>query len=205
MVGASLGEFEAGYSQHGRTREHAMLAYATGIRKLIVLINQMDNRHIEYQKERYQEITGEMTLFFKKRLPDLDYVFVPTSMAKGDNVLERSENMPWYKGPTLLGLLNRITGISRLSEVQMEEVRPSTKNLHAPFFVSRRSSLFSPVRVHVFQVWKMEEQTDRLIVHARVDSGLLKVGQELEMVPRKQHSEKFTVEHIAENYITRFV
>jgi elongation factor 1-alpha len=109
VIASGVGEFEAGYAKTGQTREHALLAFTLGVRQMICLINKMDDKSVKYSKSRYQEIVSEMKKFLKtvgfkpKKIP-----FIPISGWVGDNMLESSKNMPWYKGPYVLKALDAI-------------------------------------------------------------------------------------------------
>ena len=97
IIAAGTGEFEAGISKDGQTREHALLAYTLGVRQLIVAINKMDTT--KWSESRYQEIIKETSNFIKKVGYNPKTVpFVPISGFNGDNMIEVSENCPWYKG-----------------------------------------------------------------------------------------------------------
>merc|ERR1711865_408292 len=61
MIAAGRGEFEAGFSSEGQTREHALLAQTMGVREMIVAINKMDDPSVLYKQDRYDEIKGELT------------------------------------------------------------------------------------------------------------------------------------------------
>lgn len=92
VVSANTGEFEAGISANGQTREHALLAYTLGVRQMIVAINKMDM--IQYSEERFNEVKSELTTYIKKVGYNPDNVpFVPISGFKGDNMLETSVNV----------------------------------------------------------------------------------------------------------------
>jgi bifunctional enzyme CysN/CysC len=82
-----------------QSRRHAFLATLLGIPHLVVCINKMDL--VGYSQERYEEIRQEFAM--KLEVPDLS--FVPMSALAGDNVVDRSESMPWYEGQALLPLL----------------------------------------------------------------------------------------------------
>lgn len=97
IIAAGTGEFEAGISKDGQTREHALLAYTLGVKQLIVAINKMDTT--KWSEDRYKEIIKETTNFIKKVGYNPKCVpFVPISGFNGDNMLELSSNCPWYKG-----------------------------------------------------------------------------------------------------------
>ena len=99
VVAAGTGEFEAGISPNGQTREHALLAYTLGVKQMIVAVNKMDSTQPAYSGDRYTEIVSEVSAFIKKigwnpkAIP-----FVPISGWVGDNMIEPSTNMPWFKG-----------------------------------------------------------------------------------------------------------
>lgn len=101
IVAAGTGEFEAGISKNGQTREHALLAYTLGVKQLIVGINKMDSTEPRYSEKRYEEITKEVSAYIKKiGYNPKSVAFVPISGWHGDNMLEESTNMPWFKGWT---------------------------------------------------------------------------------------------------------
>ena len=88
-----------------QTQEHVFLARTLGIDELIVAVNKMDL--VDYQESRYNETVEEVTKLLKQvRFNTEDASFVPTSAFEGDNVSDRSDNTPWYDGPTLLEALN---------------------------------------------------------------------------------------------------
>nr|BAN39354.1 elongation factor 1-alpha 1 [Entamoeba histolytica] len=108
IVAAGTGEFEAGISKNGQTREHILLSHTLGVKQMIVGVNKMDA--IQYKQERYEEIKKEISAFLKKTGYNPDKIpFVPISGFQGDNMIEPSTNMPWYKGPTLIGALDSVT------------------------------------------------------------------------------------------------
>ncbi|KAL6069738.1 translation elongation factor EF-1 alpha [Balamuthia mandrillaris] len=109
IIASGEGEFEAGISKNGQTREHALLAFTLGVKQMIVCINKMDDKSVNYSEKRYEEIKTEVSAYLKKvgynpeRVP-----FIPISGWTGDNMIERSDKLPWYKGPTLLEALDQI-------------------------------------------------------------------------------------------------
>merc|ERR1712130_637486 len=99
IVAAGTGEFEAGISKEGQTREHALLAYTLGVKQLIIGVNKMDSTTPPYSEARFTEITKEVSTYIKKIGYNPKAVaFVPISGWNGDNMLEASPNMSWYKG-----------------------------------------------------------------------------------------------------------
>ena len=85
-----------------QSRRHAFLATLLGIPHLIVCINKMDL--VEFSEQRFDEIRADFRNFATK-LEAADITFVPISALAGDNVVERSNSMPWYEGSSLLHLL----------------------------------------------------------------------------------------------------
>jgi len=99
ICASSTGEFEAGISKNGQTREHAILAYTLGVKQMIVGVNKMDNTEPPYSEARFTEIKKEVSNFLKKAGYNPKTVaFVPISGWVGDNMIEASANMGWYKG-----------------------------------------------------------------------------------------------------------
>merc|ERR1711998_445062 len=108
IVASSTGEFEAGISKDGQTREHALLAYTLGVKQMRVAMNKMDNTTPPYAEARYKEIKEEVSSFLKKTGYDPDKIpFIPISGFHGDNMIEVSTNMDWYKGNCLLDSLDQ--------------------------------------------------------------------------------------------------
>jgi len=97
IIAAGTGEFEAGISKDGQTREHALLAYTLGVKQLIVAVNKMDTTN--WSEERFNEIIKEVSGFIKRvGYNPKTVAFVPISGWHGDNMLEDSTNMTWFKG-----------------------------------------------------------------------------------------------------------
>jgi elongation factor 1-alpha len=123
VISAAPGEFEAGISQDGQTREHALLAFTLGIRQVIVAINKMDNKNINWTQDRFTEIVNEATNFLKKTgFKPENIRFVPISGLEGENLTKKTDKMPWYKGPCLT---EAIDGLDK-------PVRPIDKPLRLP-------------------------------------------------------------------------
>merc|ERR1712157_378315 len=66
IIAPGTGEFEAGISKNGQTREHALLAYTLGVKQLIVAVNKMDSTEPPYSQSRFEEIQKEVSGFIKK-------------------------------------------------------------------------------------------------------------------------------------------
>uniref|UniRef100_A0A6N2LP56 Tr-type G domain-containing protein n=1 Tax=Salix viminalis TaxID=40686 RepID=A0A6N2LP56_SALVM len=123
IIDSTTGGFEAGISKDGQTREHALLAFTLGVKQMICCCNKMDATTPKYSKARYDEIIKEVSSYLKKVGYNPDKIpFVPISGFEGDNMIERSTNLDWYKGPTLLEALDQI----------QEPKRPTDKPLRLP-------------------------------------------------------------------------
>jgi elongation factor 1-alpha len=109
VVSARKGEFEAGMSPEGQTREHILLARTLGIEQVIVAVNKMDAPDVNYSQQRYNEIVNTLKKYFKSIGYNPDVIpFVPVSAWTGENLIERSPNTPWYNGPTLVEALDNL-------------------------------------------------------------------------------------------------
>merc|ERR1719462_60243 len=88
IVAGSTGEFEAGISKDGQTREHALLAYTLGVKQMIVAVNKMDNTEPPYSEARFKEIKKEVGASMKKVGFKIGQcAFVPISGWHGDNMV----------------------------------------------------------------------------------------------------------------------
>lgn len=167
VIASGTGEFEAGIAKNGQTREHALLAFTLGVKQLIVAINKMDDKTTNYSEARYTEIKTEVSSFIKKIGYNPEKVhFVPISGFNGDNMLERSTNMPWYKGPTLIEALDLVE----------EPKRPSDK----------------PLRVPLQDVYKIGGIGT--VPVGRVETGILKPGMVVTFAPAMITTEVKSVE-----------
>ena len=88
-----------------QTRRHSFLASLLGVPHLVLCVNKMDL--VDWSEDRFDELVEEFREF-ARRLDIHDLRFVPVSALEGDNVVERSGNMDWYHGPTVLELLEEI-------------------------------------------------------------------------------------------------
>lgn len=107
VIDSTPGGFEAGISKDGQTREHALLAYTLGVKQLICACNKMDATEPKYSQDRFNEIKKEVSSYIKRVGYNPEKVpFVPISGWNGDNMIEKGDNIGWYKGPTLLEALD---------------------------------------------------------------------------------------------------
>ena len=167
IIDASRGSFEAGISKEGQTREHALLAHTLGVKQMIVGVNKMDDWSVGYSQERFTEIKLEVSAYLKTlgykpaKIP-----FVPISGWVGDNMIDRSTNMPWYKGPCLLEALDQIH----------PPKRPTDK----------------PLRVPLQDVYKIGGIGT--VPVGRVETGVMKPGEHILFAPTTITSEVRSIE-----------
>uniref|UniRef100_A0A8D1XAD1 Elongation factor 1-alpha n=1 Tax=Sus scrofa TaxID=9823 RepID=A0A8D1XAD1_PIG len=135
IVASGVGEFESGISKNGQTREHALLAYTLGVKQLIVAVNKMDITEPPYCSTRFEEISREVKTYIKKIGYDADTVpFVPISGWLGDNVIEPSAKMPWFRSWKITRKEGNVVGTTLLEALDsiVPPTRPTDKPLRLP-------------------------------------------------------------------------
>lgn len=140
-----------------QTRRHAFIASLLQIPYMIVAVNKMDL--VEYSEQRFREIVEEFQ-DFSDNLDINDITFIPISALKGDNVVDQSDNMPWYNGPTLLH--------------RLENVRPEADRNQVDF----RFPVQHVIRPH----------QDFRGFAGQVASGKIRPGEEVVVLPSKKTS-----------------
>jgi len=128
-----------------QTKEHAFLAKTLGINHMIVTVNKMDM--VNYDQKKFEQVASQV----KKLLQMLGYKnvqIIPTSAWNGDNIVHKSDKMPWYNGPTLFEALDQIP----------EPPKPTDKPLRIPI-----QDVYSIKGVGTVPV-------------GRVETGILRVG-----------------------------
>ena len=91
-----------------QTKEHMFLSMTLGIKQLIIAVNKMDME--DYSEDRFNEVKDEVSTLLKSIGRDPKTTpFIPLSAFEGDNIKEKSDNMPWYKGDTLMDELDKLT------------------------------------------------------------------------------------------------
>ncbi|KAJ5595031.1 Eukaryotic peptide chain release factor GTP-binding subunit [Penicillium hispanicum] len=108
VISSRRGEYETGFEKGGQTREHALLARNTGVAKLVLVVNKMDDPTVEWSKERFDECTVKVIKFlealgYKKS----DIFCMPISAQRTIGIKDRvpKDLAPWYDGPSLLEYL----------------------------------------------------------------------------------------------------
>ncbi|MBI6119754.1 sulfate adenylyltransferase subunit 1 [Salegentibacter maritimus] len=146
-------------ARHGvieQTKRHSFIASLLNIPHLIVCVNKMDL--VDYSEEVYNNIIAQFEEFSSKLLMK-DVRFIPISALKGDNVVNRSENMSWYPNGTLLSTL---------------------ENLHISSDINKIDARF-PVQTVLRP--QSDEHRDYRGYAGRIASGIYRVGDEVAVLP----------------------
>jgi len=184
ICASSTGEFEAGISKNGQTREHAILAYTLGVKQMIVGVNKMDNTEPPYSEARFTEIKKEVSNFLKKAGYNPKTVaFVPISGWCGDNMIEPSDNMSWYKG----------WEITREISKGKEETKEGKTLLQAlDVIIPPQRPTDKPLRLPLQDVYKIGGIGT--VPVGRVETGVIKPGMVVNFSPSNVTTEVKSVE-----------
>jgi bifunctional enzyme CysN/CysC len=134
-----------------QTRRHGYLLHLLGIKQVAVAVNKMDR--VNFSAARFQEISDEISAHLIG-LGVTPTAVIPISARDGDGVAERTPNIQWYSGPTVVEALDRLTPAAALDEL--------------------------PLRLPVQAIYKFD---DRRIVAGRIESGSLVAGDEIVIMP----------------------
>lgn len=146
-----------------QSKRHGYILSLLGIKKVLVLVNKMDL--VGYKKERFESIKNDFSKFLKVlHLEPLH--FIPISGKMGDNIISKSPNTKFYKGPDFLSAIKD--------------------------FTPEKTSSKDPLRFPVQDSYRFED--DRRIIVGRVESGEIKVGDEIYFSPTHKKSKVATVE-----------
>merc|ERR1712168_1670476 len=179
IVASGTGEFEAGISKNGQTREHALLAYTLGVKQMIVGVNKIDNTEPPYSEQRFEEIKKEVQGYIKK----VGYnpkacAIVPISGWVGDNMIDPSANMPWYKGWT--------------REVKDKKYEGKTLFEAIDNITPPERPVSKPLRLPLQDVYKIGGIGTVLV--GRVETGVIKAGMVVTFSPANVTTEVKSVE-----------
>jgi elongation factor 1-alpha len=196
IIAAGTGEFEAGISKNGQTREHALLAKTLGVNQLIVCINKMDDKSVNYDEKRYNEIVEETKNFLKKTGYNTDKIpFIPISGWQGDNMLERSDNLKWYKGPILIEALDEI----------VPPKRPTDKPLRVPLQDVYKISGIGTVPVGRVETGIMKPNENVIFAPSGLSTDVKSIEMHHEQIQQAAPGDNigFAIKNIAVNQIRR--
>lgn len=142
------------------SRRHGFMLSLLGINQIVVLINKMDL--VDYGQETFERIKDEYQKFLEQ-IHITPRAFVPISARDGENLARRSEKMPWYQGTTVLELVDGF---------QKEKLKEQ-----------------QPFRFPVQDIYKFTEGgDDRRIIVGTVETGAVKVGDEVIFLPSRKKS-----------------
>ncbi len=140
-----------------QTKEHIFLSKTLGVGQIIIAVNKMDM--VDYAEDKFEEVKKQVSALLTSVGYKLDEItFIPIASLKGDNVAKASENMPWYKGNTLL---------KQLDEFKVPE-KPTELPLRLPL-----QDVYNITGIGVVPV-------------GRVETGIMKVGDKVTIVPGRE-------------------
>ncbi len=147
----------AGEGIMAQTKEHVWLAKTLGVGQLCVLLNKMDV--VKFDEKKFNEVKADLSKLVQTAGYKLDQVnFIPISAYNGDNVVNKSQNMAWYKGPT----------VREQFDLFKEPEKPVNLPLRLPI-----QDVYSISGIGVVPVGKVE-------------TGRMKVGDKVIVVPARE-------------------
>jgi elongation factor 1-alpha len=154
---------------NAQTKEHVFLSRTLGVQQMIIAVNKMDMQ--QYSEKRFGEVKEEVTKLLKSVGFKVENIpFVPIASFPGDNVVKKSDKMPWYTGGTLLDTINALK----------EPEKPTTLPLRLPI-----QDVYNITGIGVVPV-------------GRVETGILKLNDKVVAVPGREnkpvHGEVKTIE-----------
>lgn len=153
---AALLVIDAKEGVQDNSKRHAYMLSLLGVKQMAVLINKMDL--VDYAEETFQQLVTDCRVFLNEIGLSGDVPFIPVSGREGDGVAIQSTQMSWYQGPTVL------------EQLDVFEKAPNADH--------------QPLRLMVQDVYKFTEKgDDRRIVVGKIESGVLRVGDEITFYP----------------------
>ena len=144
---------------NAQTIEHSRLTKILGVQQLIVAVNKMDIKGVEFSEERYKAVVEDVKKTIQSAGWNPEKVqFVPIASLTGDNVVKKSENMSWYDGPNLMQAMDAIEQVEK----------PVDLPLRLPI-----QDVYSITGIGVVPV-------------GRVETGLVKIGDKVMAVPGRE-------------------
>lgn len=158
-----------------QSRRHAYILTLLGIEQIIVVLNKMDL--VNFKQEKFLKVKEDVKVFLKT-IGIAPLFYIPISAAKGDNIVNKSPNTPWYKGPSFLESLN----VLKEKDIQNRD-------------------LIFPVQ----DVYKID---DKRIIAGRIEAGAIQKGDLISILPNNRKATVKSIEsylktkkiaHIAES------
>ena len=167
VVSAKKGEEDVALGPGGQAREHAFLLRTLGVTQLVVSINKMDDQTVKYSEQRFNEAKQDVENLLKTVGYNTSKInIIPVSGWTGENLVKKSTNMPWYKGPTLMEALDQF----------VEPPKPIEKPLRLPV-----QDVYTITGVGTVPV-------------GRVETGKIKVGDSVSIMPEGLTAEVKSIE-----------
>lgn len=148
---AALLMIDANEGIQEQSRRHGYILSLLGIKKVFVIVNKMDL--IDYSEEKYEQIKEDFNKFLSN-LNIFPLEYIPVSAFYGENIVEKSDNLSWYKGVSIIEALDTI------------EKDPEAE--------------FKPLRFPIQDVYKFDH---RRIIAGKLEAGTIKVGDEVTISP----------------------
>ena len=145
-----------------QSKRHGYLLHLLGVRQIAVAVNKMDL--VKYDEKTFKAIEKEYTKYLKEIGVTPTFI-IPISAREGDNIVKKSDNMKWYKGPAITEALDQFKQLPQLTDL--------------------------PLRLPVQDVYKFDE---RRIIVGRIESGKLKVGDKIIFSPHNRVETIKTIE-----------
>jgi len=166
----------------GQTRQHARLLNLIGVEQLIVGVNKMDAKGVDYSEERFIEIRDEVKRMlskvgYKSKINEIP--IIPMSGFQGENLIRKSDKMPWYKGFKVEKGGKTIEGHTLVDALT-----------HVNKVPKRRPD--APLRMPVSGILKIKGVGD--IITGRIEQGTLKTGDQLYFAPSGATGKCFSIE-----------
>ena len=155
VVSARKGEFESGFEKFGQTREHALLAKTLGVKKLIVVINKMDDITVNWCQERYDHIKTDISNYLKT-IGWTDVIYLPISGLNEINIRTVVDKTMcvWYDGKPLFDILDHLKPFENLDK--------------------------KPLRIPILDKYKDE---GKIVIMGKVETGILQCGDHIIVNP----------------------
>lgn len=182
MVPANQGGFETSIARgnhktgeiQGQTRQHARLINLLGVEQLIVGVNKMDDKSVNFSKERFEEISKEVSgmlqrVGWKKEKVEGGVPFLPISGWNGDNLLKKSVAMTWWNGVDVKISATETVHVETLLDALEKMVRVPERPVD------------KVLRMPVSGVHKIKGVGD--VVTGRLEQGIVKPGDEVVFIP----------------------
>ncbi len=152
---------------NSQTKEHAFLARVLGVKQLIVHVNKMDIAGVDWNEDKYKKAVSEVSELLKMAgFNPADVPMIPASSLEGDNVFNKSDKTPWYKGPTLFDAIDAI------------EMPPKP--------------LDKPLRLPIQDVYKISGIGT--VPVGKIETGILHAGKTVVFNPSQQSAEVKSIE-----------